>query len=286
MTDCLTVSVLVENGPAFQEGLACEHGLSLHLAYGDLQILLDFGQSDAFVRNADARGIDLSRMDFAVLSHAHYDHADGMDAFFTRNGTAPLYLSNACGENCWSTKGGTAEVHFIGIRSGLLAQYGDRLSPVPTDRVTTLSPRVHLVPHTTSGLEEVGQRAGMLVREGDSWRPDDFAHEVSLVIELGTDSHAPLAIFNSCSHAGLPTIVKEVQAAFPKRHIAAYVGGLHLVHSSDVDVLRVALALEEAGIDRLFTGHCTGAHAVKLLSQELPDRVFSLRPGLTFSLTD
>lgn len=283
MNGFLTVTVLTENGPACRDDLTCEHGLSLHLACGDLQLLLDFGQSDAFARNAVALGIDLSHVDHAVLSHAHYDHADGMGAFFARNNHAPLHLSAACHETCWSTKGGTTEAHYIGIGRGLLTRYAKRLSPAPTDSVTTIATGVHLVPHTTANLAAAGEHAGMLLHEGNAWRPDDFAHELSLVVELGQSPDAPLAIFNSCSHAGLPAIVAEVQAAFPERHIAAYVGGLHLVHATDEDILQVARTVETAGIERLYTGHCTGERALALLQKLLPGRVVTVHPGLSFS---
>ena len=284
MSACLTVTVLVENGPACHDNLTCEHGLSLHLAYGDLQLLLDFGQSDAFARNAAALEVDLAQVNHAVLSHAHYDHADGMDAFFAHNATASLHLSAACAETCWSTKGGTTEAHYIGIKPGLLARHAARLSPAPVSYATTIAPGVHLVPHTTPDLAAVGQAAGMLRLEEGVWHPDDFAHEMSLVIELGQEPDAPLAIFNSCSHAGLPVIVAEVLAAFPGRAIAAYVGGLHLVHAGDETILQVARAVETAGIGQLYTGHCTGDHALELLRTALPGQVIPLRPGLSFVL--
>ena len=107
---------------------------------------------------------------------------------------------------------------------------------------------------------------------------------MSLVVELGDTAKAPLAIFNSCSHAGLPAIVAEVQAAFPGRAIDFYVGGLHLVHASDEDVLRVADAIESARIGQLLTGHCTGAHALELLQRRAPCRIVALRPGLCVTL--
>jgi 7,8-dihydropterin-6-yl-methyl-4-(beta-D-ribofuranosyl)aminobenzene 5'-phosphate synthase len=126
----------------------------------------------------------------------------------------------------------------------------------------------------------------MLLRTQDGWMPDDFAHEVSLVIELApaSDGVPQLAVFNSCSHAGLPTIVAEVLAAFPGRAIASYVGGLHLVRASDEDVLRVADAIESARIGQLLTGHCTGAHALELLQRRAPCRIVALRPGLCVTL--
>lgn len=277
----LIATVLVENTPT--EGLGSEHGLSVHLRYGGLEILLDFGQSEIFTQNAELLGCDLSRVELAVLSHAHYDHADGMPAFFERNDRAQLFLSEACQENCWSTKGGTAEAHYIGIGRGLLGRYHDRLTSVPTTAVSTIAPGVHLIPHTTPGLAEQGRDAGMLLREGDQWKGDDFAHEMSLVFELDGTART-LAVFSSCSHAGLPAIVREVSEAFPNWHISAYVGGLHLVHASDTEIEQVAKAVRDFGIERLYTGHCTGTHATQLLGSLLPDQVEALRPGLVLSL--
>ncbi len=280
----LTALVLIENTAA--DGLLSEHGLSIHLSYRQpngraLRLLLDFGQTGAFARNASTLGVDLAQVDMAVLSHAHYDHADGMDAFFATNTQAPLYLSEACAEDCWSTKGGTAEAHYIGIRPGMLASYRGRLVPVPTDRMTTIADGIHLVPHTTPGLAKLGMRAGMLRRACDEWVADDFAHELTLVLEL---DGGRLAVFSSCSHAGLPTIIDEVAEVFPSWHVAAYVGGLHLVHANDEEVLAVSEAAHSAGVDRLYTGHCTGSHAYGLLAAELPDCLTQLHPGLALRL--
>lgn len=275
----LTATVLTENTQV--DGLSSEHGLCVYVAYGDLRLLLDFGQSDVFARNADALGVNLADVDLAVLSHAHYDHADGMEAFFACNSYAPLYLSETCAENCWSTKGGTAEAHYIGIQPGLLERYRDRLVRVELDHVHTIAPGVHMVPHTSRGLAALGEHAGMMCEACGHLVPDGFAHEMSLVIEVGDG----LAVFSSCSHAGLPAITSEVQEAFPRRRITAFVGGLHLVHASDAEILQVAEVIRNVGIDRLYTGHCTGALAFELLARELPGLVSHLYPGLTFSLS-
>lgn len=276
------VTVLVDNAEA--EGLCSEWGLSLLVHTPKARVLLDFGQTDAFALNADALGADLREVDCAVLSHAHYDHADGMGAFFERNEHALLYLSDACAESCWSTGGGSAETHYIGIRPGLLARWADRLCFAPHDRVSSVAPGVHLVPHATPGLEDVGADAGMWLRDGDAWMPDSFAHELTLVVELGIAPDGDLLVLNSCSHAGIGVIVGEVRAAFPGRRIAAYVGGLHLFRADDKEVVEVARAVREAGIGQLWCGHCTGERAIELLRCELPGRISTLRPGLSFEV--
>ena len=280
MPQNLVVTVLTVNAPA--EGLRDEWGLSLHVRYGDLSLLLDFGQSYAFAENACALGIDLGDVDLAVLSHAHYDHADGMSAFFEVNDHARLHLSAACDEICWSTKGGTDDAHYIGVRAGLLERFADRLSPAPTGCVTCVAPGVHLVPHTAPGLREKGARDGMFLKTEDGWRPDGFAHELSLVFELEGPEGPALCVFNSCSHAGMEAILHEVADAFPGVPVAAFVGGLHLFRSTDEDVLRTTNVLRDAGVRRVCTGHCTGDRAVGLMTVELPGRVHELRPGQSF----
>ncbi len=280
MPQNLVVTVLTVNASA--DGLRDEWGLSLHIRYGGTSLLLDFGQSDAFAENARTLGIDLGSVDFAVLSHAHYDHADGMSAFFEVNDHAQLHLSAACDETCWSTKGGTDDAHYIGVRAGLLERFANRLSPAPVDRVTRVAPGIHLVPHTTTGLSEKGARDGMLLKTADGWHPDGFAHELSLVFELEGPEGPALCVFNSCSHAGMAATLREVTDAFPGTPIAAFVGGLHLFRSSDEDVLRAANVLRGTGVRRVWTGHCTGERAVGLMAAELPGRVHELRPGRSF----
>lgn len=282
MSNGTHITVLVDN--ATTEGYCSEWGLSLYLRHNETNLILDFGQSDAFAQNATRLGINLASVDFAVLSHAHYDHANGMDAFFRLNSHAPLFLSEACAENCWSTKANTADPHYIGIQPGLMERFRARLRTVPTGRVTTIAPGMHLVPHSTPGLSSKGERDGMLLRTHDGWLPDGFLHEVSLVIELDNTPNGRLAVFNSCSHAGLCNIVHEVKDAFPNGRVSSFVGGLHLFQSTDEHVRAVAYDIHLAGIDQVYTGHCTGDRAFELLGHELPSRITLLHPGLSFAL--
>ena len=73
----MRITALVENTSARPE-LIAEHALSLYIESNGYKILFDMGASDAFVQNAKVLGIDLNTVDFAVLSHGHYDHGGGM----------------------------------------------------------------------------------------------------------------------------------------------------------------------------------------------------------------
>lgn len=78
----MLVKVLIDN--ISNNELLCEWGLSVYIEYKDKKILLDGGTTGAFAKNAKMLGIDLSVVDFGVISHAHYDHADGIAAFLGR----------------------------------------------------------------------------------------------------------------------------------------------------------------------------------------------------------
>ena len=66
----MKLTVLAEN-TACREDVTAQHGLSLYIETGDKKILFDMGQTDAFAKNAERLGADLSQVDLAVLSHGH-----------------------------------------------------------------------------------------------------------------------------------------------------------------------------------------------------------------------
>ena len=72
----MRITVLTEN--TSRCGFPTEHGLSLYVESGQQHFLFDTGQTALFSENAERLGIDLGRMDFAVLSHGHYDHGGGI----------------------------------------------------------------------------------------------------------------------------------------------------------------------------------------------------------------
>ena len=113
------MTVLIDNVAA--EPLAAEWGLSILITVGKRKILLDTGAGPLFAQNAERLGIDLADVDLGVLSHAHYDHADGMETFFALNRKAPFLVREGSCENCWGIKDGM--LTYIGIQTGFLEEY-------------------------------------------------------------------------------------------------------------------------------------------------------------------
>ncbi len=270
----MVATILVDNNAG--EGLLPEWGLSIHIEHNGHQILLDTGSSGKFAQNAGSLDIDLSAVECGVLSHAHYDHSDGLEAFFAVNTDAPFYVRESAGENCYRKN--KILYHYIGIHRGYLSRFRERIRYVEGKR--EILPGVTLLPHMTPGLEEIGRRARMYVRKGIIFRPDSFSHEQSLVV----DTADGLVVFNSCSHGGADNIIRETEESWPDKKIKALVGGLHLFRSSDETVRALAERVKETGIEKIYTGHCTGERAFSILKEELGDRVEPILTGLQIRL--
>lgn len=267
----MKATVIVDN--IGNDELQGEWGLCIYIEYQDKKILLDAGASGLFLENAEKMNIPIDKVDYAVLSHAHYDHANGMREFFKINDKAKFYLRDGCKENCYRTKKWMLK-KYIGLPKGIMEEHKDRIALASGDY--TITEGVSLIPHKTPGLEMVGKKEKMYLREGRRWRIDDFSHEQSLVF----DTPNGLVIFNSCSHGGADNIIKEVASTFHDKKILALIGGFHLHNKSEEFVHGFAKRLKATGVEHVYTGHCTGKAAYNILREELGDVVGQLRVGL------
>ncbi len=277
----MRITVLIEN--TSDGSLICEHGLSLWIEYNGKKILLDSGQSEAFYDNAAALGISFDDMDACVLSHGHYDHSGGFAALFRNNPSARVCVQGSALDHHYSSKGG---MHEIGIPENVL-EYRDRFEPV--DSVKEIFEGVWLISHNTPGLDKIGEAKGFYLQEGDSYEPDDFSHEQSLVFET---AHG-LVIFNSCSHGGIANIIREAREACGGKAVYAYIGGLHMKgmkHGvetctfTEPEIDTLCDVIRKENIRYVYTGHCTGQVAYDKLKQRLGDIIRPLTTGLQFTL--
>lgn len=263
-------TVIVDNKS--REGLPGEWGLCIYIEKDGKKILLDAGASDLFVTNAERLNIVLDQVDMAVLSHAHYDHANGMRAFLKQNQKANFYLRESAAENCYHKK--KLFRKYIGIPRHILREYPDRIVFAKGD--LQIAEGVYLIPHKTEGLEVAGKREKMYQKRKGRWYPDDFSHEQSLVIR----SDKGLVIFNSCCHGGAANVIREVGDTFPQEKVYALIGGFHTHNKTEQEVRTLGAKIRKTGIEYVCTGHCTGEAAYAILKEELGDVLHPLQTGL------
>lgn len=277
----MKITVLIEN-KAPGAALAHEHGLSLFIEYRGRRYLLDAGSSGAFADNAEKLGVDVSAADAAILSHGHFDHADGLRRFFALNETAKLYCREGADGAFFGLHEDPAGPKFIGIHREILEKYRDRFVFLTGEY--SLAPGLRLLPDGVQGGEFAGKASNLMRKTGpDEFVRDDFRHEQSAVFE----TERGLVICNSCCHSGVCNIVEGVMRALPGRPVRAVVGGLHMMGPAGTSTLNctpefiasVCARLLDLGVEEIYTGHCTGDPAFAILKERLGDRVSYLNTG-------
>ena len=261
----MKITCLMENTAA-QEGIACEHGLSLYIEACGKKILFDMGQSDAFVQNAKALGVDLKAVEIAMLSHGHYDHGGGVMRFFAENSSAKLYVSEKAFAPFYN---GTEK--YIGLdpaiaSSGRLALTGEEDVP--------LAPGLTIRKLSAAAREYPAFGQGLCVKCGEEFLPDGFAHEQYLEIIEGEKR----VLISGCSHKGILNIAKAFSPD-------VLVGGLHFMKLEPQGEMleRMGQALKETHTV-YYTGHCTGVEQYAALQKKMGDQLHYLAAGSTIRL--
>ncbi len=250
---------LMEN-TSCREDLCCEHGLSLYLETGDCRILFDAGQSDAFAANAEKLGVDLQNVDFAVLSHGHYDHSGGLGKFLELNGTAPVYVSSWAFEPHYNAAG-----KYLGVDPTL--QQSSRIRFVAEK--TELATGITLLRLETAPMDT----AGLLTEENGERKPDDFRHEQYLLLE----EQGKRILVSGCSHKGIMQIVDAFQPDI-------LIGGFHFMKILDTEKLAEAAGRLLAYETVYYTGHCTGQEQYEYLKSIMGEKLHYLSTGAVLEI--
>ncbi|WP_315116019.1 MBL fold metallo-hydrolase [uncultured Clostridium sp.] len=279
----MKVIALMENTKV-GEDLTCEHGLCLYIEFGDRKILLDTGCSGSFVSNGEKLGVNIQEVDMTVLSHGHFDHGGGLLAFFSSNNLGKVYLKKKALKDYYSDRNGKKA--YIGINKDVAEDNLHRLQFV--DEFTQIDKNIFIVtdilkeyplPQGNDNLykeEKCGEEKTRFIK-------DDFQHELILVFK----AEDGLVIFTGCAHNGIINIIKTVKSLFPEENIKGIVGGFHLMVEGKWDGLcmkdeyidHISQEIIEEGIEKVYTGHCTGEKGYARLKEKLGDRVEYLSTG-------
>lgn len=250
----MKIWTLMEN-TACDSCLTAEHGLSLYIETEEHKILFDAGQSGAFAENAEKLGVDLRQVEFAVLSHGHYDHGGGLARFLQINERAKIYASQYAFEPHFN-----AADKDIGLDPALekcgrivLTQGEAQLAPGITLLTCPLPPE---------------EPAGLQVMEKGGLRTEDFRHEQYLLVE----EQGRKILFSGCSHKGILQLMDYFRPD-------VLVGGFHFMKIEEEARLRRAAQRLMQYPAVYYTGHCTGEMQYAVLKEHMEDRLHRVCAG-------
>ncbi len=260
----MKIICLIDN-VTYGKGLMAEHGLSFYLEEGDLKLLFDTGQTGNIVRNAELLGVDLSRIDYLVLSHGHYDHTGGVGAFLKVNSKAKIIVKREIFRRKFS---GEREIGFP--KTIIIPE--KRL--IYVDQPFQLPEGVMVMPRIET-YEIDGQHiAGFGIEEDGKQCPDPFDDELFLTIRKVDQIH----LISSCSHRGIRNIIATAEAYFGCPVVSVF-GGFHLKDDADAKVIDLIEYFNKNNIKRIGINHCTGVEKYALFKQYAHGEVFYFHTG-------
>jgi 7,8-dihydropterin-6-yl-methyl-4-(beta-D-ribofuranosyl)aminobenzene 5'-phosphate synthase len=256
-------------------GLTKDWGFSALVEHNGKRILFDTGNNAAiFEHNVKALGVDLTKLDFVVISHRHADHTTGLRYVLSVNPKVTVYVP-ADGSNGFG--GAPIPDAFFRADDTLPAKmrYFEGTEPehltfgkvydtgnfVLVNQLTEVSPGIFLV-------RTVSQKTASLELP-----------ELTLAIKRSDG----LLLVDGCSHAGIEAILAATSAVDPRTEIVF--GGLHLVTTplSEIDVLVENLKTKWK-VQAIAPGHCTGEPAFARLRKAYGENYLYAGLGTTVEL--
>src|ERR1700722_2919538 len=246
-------------------------GYAALVEYGGKRILFDTGNNpDIFAQNAKSKRVDLSKLDFVVMSHRHGDNMGGLAYLLRVNLYSPkqgvcVYGADLPGTFYRRDAALPVEQRYYGGAPPEILRFGSAWPAANfqlIDNSAEVVPGFHLITlvSTQPGTLEL--------------------RELSLAIQ--TPYGVVLVV--GCSHPGIERIVEAATSIDRRIHLIA--GGLHLVVSSDPDIEKVVTALQDKfKVDYIAPGHCTGEPAFAALKKAFGDRYLFAGLGDSIHLT-
>jgi 7,8-dihydropterin-6-yl-methyl-4-(beta-D-ribofuranosyl)aminobenzene 5'-phosphate synthase len=250
-------------------------GFSALIEYRGKRILFDTGNNaEIFAHNVKAKGIDLTTLDFVVVSHRHGDHTSGLNHLLRVNPDVTIYAPK---EN-FGVFGAALPGTFYRRNKALPAEmrYFDG-NPPETLRFGSAWPKGNFA--WVAENTEVAPGFHLIILPG-LWGVDLEVKEISLAI----DTPDGVVLIVGCGHPKIEAIVEATKVVLDKP-IHLVIGGLHLLPASQQEIERIATALRDTWEVRFIApDHCTGEWGFATLKEVFGDRYVYAGLGTTLQL--
>lgn len=260
-------------GPA--SDMRKDWGFSALVEYGGKRILFDTGNNaEIFAHNVDAKGIDLTKLDFAVVSHRHGDHTSGLNHLLAVNLSVKVYVPKENFGVFGAALPGTFYPRDESLPKDM--RYFDG-APPETLRFGSPWPTANFA--WVKESTEVAPGFRLILLKG-SWGVDLDVMEISLAI----DTPEGVVLVVGCSHPTIETIVATAKELTGKP-IHLVVGGTHLLLAKPEEIRRISTALRDnLQVEWIAPVHCTGEPAFAILKETFGNRYLYAGLGSTLAL--
>lgn len=274
----MKITALIENVPGKKTQFS-EHGLSLYIETDKRKILFDFGASVNYIENAKQLGIDLNKVELAFLSHGHYDHGGGLEAFLEINKKAKIYVSKYAFGNYYARRA-EEDYEYIGLDQKLHSE--TRI--VYLSESSLIEEGLDALLNVPGDSHKPASNKNLLEKQGNNYVEDRFRHEQNLVLF----ENEKKVLITGCAHNGIENIIESFH-----HHYHSYpdviVGGFHLYkyclspgeESPDVKEIGKYFLKTKS---QYYTCHCTGVESFSCLKEIMGNQIEYIETGRTIEV--
>jgi 7,8-dihydropterin-6-yl-methyl-4-(beta-D-ribofuranosyl)aminobenzene 5'-phosphate synthase len=251
-----------------------EHGFSVliraHFKEKIVTVLFDTGISqNGVVENAKRMGLDLTSIQYIVLSHGHYDHCGGLLSVLKaiNRTNVPLIVH----ENMFKTRG-------TSNKEGVVRAYPSFLKKAELTSANLIYTKQPYLIDKDSALitgeipRETPFETGYpqhKVLINNSWQSDSqIADDRALVFNV---KEKGLVVLSGCAHAGIINTVTYSRRISGVTTVYAILGGFHLAgRANERKISPTVKELENINPSLIAPSHCTGWRGMFVISKALP----------------
>jgi 7,8-dihydropterin-6-yl-methyl-4-(beta-D-ribofuranosyl)aminobenzene 5'-phosphate synthase len=249
-------------------------GFSALVEVAGKRILFDTGDNaEIFAANVKAKGVDLTKLDFVVLSHRHSDHMAGLSYVLSVNPTVKIYAP----KEGFGIYGSSLPSSFYRKDDSLppeMRYYGGKPPEIMKFGAAWANARFELIDQTT----EIAPGITLIALVSDAPGTKELKE-----LSLSVNTPEGMVLVVGCSHPGIERIVEAAAAINPKIHLIA--GGFHLVVAPDDVITKVVTALKDRfKVENIAPGHCTGEPTFAALKKAFGDKYLYAGLGTSIPL--
>ncbi len=234
----MKISILTDNNPGSHT--PAEHGLSYFIEYDGKRLLFDTGQSDIFLRNAETMKVNMSDIDMVILSHGHFDHANGLGHL-----TGGRLL---CHPGIFVKRYRKSDKTYIGLVNTKSELY-TKFEVLESVRPYKISEKIFFLGEIPRLTEFESRTTPFVFEDGmPDYVMDDSA--VALVLKDG------LFVVTGCGHSGVVNTLEHARKITGVNKIFGIMGGFHL-KDAGVQTRETIRYLQENKVTHVHPSHCT-----------------------------
>lgn len=265
----MKIHIIIDND-TLDENLTPEAGFSAFITEDDKNILFDTGREGNVIGNADKLGIDLTKLNYIILSHGHHDHTNGIESLLR------LYTEKCIDKEHRPTIIAHPDSffprynnskRFIGSKLSK-KEINDNFNVIYSTKPKSITNNLIFLGEIPLNNDfECKKPLGKMHKDKsiiDDYIPDDSA--------LAYKSNKGLVIISGCSHRGICNILDYAKNITGEDKIDTVIGGFHLKYETPEFIERTAKELEKYNIKKIHACHCTGKTARNILRNKLPQQ--------------